>query len=60
VSVEQTLGQHQLDNANTYLGVRELLEVMKVERKKSQILFPCIYEVYIHVSNVPTLLICDL
>jgi len=23
--VEQTLGQHQLDNANTYLGVRELL-----------------------------------
>jgi len=24
-TVEQTLGQHQLDNANTYLGVRELL-----------------------------------
>jgi len=25
IHVEQTLGQHQLDNANTYLGVRELL-----------------------------------
>ena len=25
-SVEQMLGQHQLDNANTYLGVRELLK----------------------------------
>jgi len=24
-SVEQTLGQHQQDNAITYLGVRELL-----------------------------------
>ena len=55
--VEQTLGQHQQDNANTYLGVRELL---RDDRSREEEELDRIYEVYIHISNVPTLLIRDL
>jgi len=40
LSVEQTLGQHQQDNANTYLGVRELLRDDQSREEEELALIP--------------------
>ena len=40
LGVEQTLGQHQQDNAITYLGVRELLRDDRSREEEELVLIP--------------------